>query len=39
MVADRLLVHAQRIEQRRHRQLAAAIDAHMDDVLGVELEV
>src|SRR6185437_11930686 len=36
---DLLVVQAKRIEQRRHRQLAAAIDAHIDDVLGVELEV
>ncbi len=30
---------AQRIEQRRDRQLALAVDADVDDVLGVELEV
>ena len=36
---DLLVVHAQRIKQRRHRQLAAPVDAHIDDVLGVELEV
>ena len=29
----------QRIEQGRHRQLAAAIDAHIDMVLGVEFEI
>ena len=36
---DLLVVHAQRIEQRGHGQLAAPVDAHVDDVLGVELEV
>ena len=36
---DLLVVQAKRIEQRRHRQLAASVDAHIDDVLGVELEV
>ena len=33
------LLFAERIHQRRHRQLAAAVDAHIDDVFGVELEV
>ena len=36
---DLLVVEAERIEQRRHRQLAPAVDTHIDDVLGVELEV
>ena len=36
---DFFLVQAQRIEQRRRRQLAAAIETHVDHVLGVELEV
>ena len=36
---DGLLVEAERIQQRRHMQLAAPVDAHKDDVLGVELEV
>ena len=36
---DLFVVETERIEQRRHRQLAAAVDAHIDDVLGVELEV
>ncbi len=36
---DLLVIHAQRVEQRGHRQLAAPVDAHVDDVLGVELEV
>ncbi len=36
---DVLGVQAERIEQRRHRQLALAVDADVDDVLGVELEV
>jgi hypothetical protein len=31
--------HAERIEQRGHRQLAAAVDAGVNDVLGVELEI
>ena len=34
-----LAVHAEREQQRRHRNLAAAVDARMDDVLGVELDV
>ena len=29
----------ERIEQRRHRQLAAPVDADIDVVLGVELEI
>ena len=32
-------VVVERQQQRRHRQLAAAVDADMDQVLGVELEV
>ncbi len=36
---DLLVVETQRIKQRRHRQLAAPVDANVDDVLGVELEV
>ena len=36
---DLLVVQPERIEQRRHRQLAAPVDAHIDDVLGVELEI
>ena len=36
---DFLVIEAQRIEQRRRRQLAAAVDAHECDVLGVEFEV
>ena len=38
-VEDLLAVHAERIEQRGHRNLAAAVDARVDDVLGVELDV
>ena len=38
-VEDRLLVETQRQQQRRHRQLAASVDAHIDEILGVELEV
>ena len=38
-VQDLLAVEAQGIEQRGDRQLAAAVDARIDDVLGVELEV
>ena len=34
-----LAVEAERVQQRRHRNLAAAVDARMDDVLGVELDV
>ncbi len=34
-----LVLESERIEQRRHRQLAAPVDAHIDDVLGVELEI
>src|SRR5207248_2224921 len=36
---DLLGIHAERIEQRSHRNLAATIDARIDDVLGVELDV
>ena len=36
---DLLAVHAERHQQRRHRDLAAAVDARMHDVLGVELDV
>ncbi len=36
---DLLTVHAERIEEGRGRQLAAPVDADIDDVLGVELEV
>ena len=36
---DLFIVEAQRIEQRRDRQFAAPVDAHIDDILGVELEV
>ena len=38
-VEDLLAVHAEREQERRHRNLAAAVDARMDDVLGVELDV
>src|SRR3546814_2990817 len=38
-VEDFLARHAQCIEQRRHRQLALAVDADVDDVLGVEFEI
>src|SRR6185312_9723753 len=33
------LAAVERIEQRRHRQLAAAVDADIDVVLGVEFEI
>ena len=36
---DLLVVEAQRIKHRRHRQLAAPVDAHIDVVLGVEFEI
>ena len=39
VVEDLLAVEAERIEQRGDRQLALAVDADVDDVLGVELEV
>ena len=38
-VEDFLAVHAEGREQRGHRNLAAAVDARIDDVLGVELDV
>jgi len=38
-IHDAFLVEPQGIEQRRHRQLAATVDAREHDVLGVELEV
>ena len=38
-VEDFLARQLERVEQRRHRQLALAVDADVDDVLGVELEV
>ena len=38
-VEDLLARHVERVQQRRHRQLALAVDADVDDVLGVELEV
>ena len=39
MVEDLLAAQAERVQQRRDRQLALAVDADVDDVLGVELEV
>src|SRR6185369_5926543 len=38
-VEELLGVHPERAQQHRCRELAAAIDAHVQDVLGVELEV
>ena len=38
-VEDFLARQAERVEQRGDRQLALAVDADVDDVLGVELEV
>src|SRR5690606_28970500 len=38
-VEDFLGIHAQRLEQRRDRNLAAAVDARIDDILGVELDI
>src|SRR6185312_12427308 len=32
-------IHAERLEQRGHRNLAAAIDARIDDVLGIEFDI
>ena len=39
IIQDFFLGKAQGIEQRGRRQLAAAIDTHMHDVLGVEFKV
>ena len=36
---DFLAVHAERKQQRRHRNFPAPVDARMHDVLGVELDV
>ena len=36
---DLFAVHAERHQQRRHRDLAAAVDAGVHDVLGIELDV
>src|SRR5690606_34277237 len=36
---DLLPVHAEGIEERGHRNLALAIDARVNNVLGVELDV
>ena len=36
---DLLAVEAKRIEERGHRNLAPPVDARVDDVLGVELDV
>ena len=36
---DLFAVEAKRVKQRGHRDLAAPIDARIDDVLGVELDV
>ncbi len=38
-VEDLLAVHAERKQERRHRDLPATVDARMDDVLGIELDV
>ncbi len=38
-VEDFLAAHTERVEQRRDGNLAPAIDARIDDVLGVELDV
>ena len=38
-VEDLFAAHAERIEQRGDRNLAAAVDAGMHDVLGVELDI
>jgi hypothetical protein len=38
-VEDFLSIHAERIEQRCHRDLPAPINARIDDVLGVEFDV
>src|SRR5216684_3168640 len=38
-VEDFLAIHGEGEHQRRHRNLAAAVDARIDDVLGIELDV
>ena len=38
-VEDLLGIHAEREQQRRHRNFPAPVDARIDDVLGVELDV
>ena len=38
-IHDAFLIQAQRIQKRRDRQLPTTVDAGIDDVLGVELEV
>ena len=38
-IHDAFLVEPERVEERRHRQLPLPVDAGIDDVLGVELEV
>src|SRR3546814_3275835 len=38
-VEDFLTRHATFLEQRSHRQLALAVDADVDDVLGVEFDI
>ena len=38
-VEDLLAVEAERVQQRRDRDLPLAVDARVDDVLGVELDV
>ena len=39
VVTDAFLIHAKGIEQRRHRQLPATVDADIDIVLRVKFEV
>ena len=39
VVEDSFLVEAKRIKQSRRRQFPAAIDAYMNDVLGIEFEI
>ena len=36
---DRFRIEADRFEQNRHRHLASAVNAEVQDVLGVKLEI
>ena len=39
VLEDLFRIHGKRAQQHRYRQLAAPVDAHEDQVLGIELEV
>ena len=38
-IHDAFLIHSERIKERRHRQLAATVDAREHKILGVKLEI